>query len=257
MSDALPGRLFEPRNGLVRIERRAWQCLESCRSKLGLRSIPLPVPVEDWIERALDIRFGIGDLSYLGEEVLGAAFVKDREIVISEKVLGHEGRYRFTCAHELGHMVLHRRVQQAFHDTEEPGTDTRDIRERQADRFAASFLMPILPLESLLVQICRDEHLDAPYCLSELVLPTIESEWLWRKKFLPVLLDTFSVSISAALIRFSDLSLTIADNRPFLPDRHRKRLLQSARNDEALSGIKLVNGRPVRAGRTETGSLFS
>lgn len=48
-------------------------------------------------------------------------------------------RHRFTCAHELGHLVLHRDVV--------PG----DLRqEREADMFAAEFLTPISEIEPLL-----------------------------------------------------------------------------------------------------------
>jgi len=48
-------------------------------------------------------------------------------------------RHRFTCAHELGHLVLHRDVV--------PG-DPRQ--EREADTFAAEFLTPLSEIEPLL-----------------------------------------------------------------------------------------------------------
>ena len=37
--------------------------------------------------------------------------------MIDERILDHEGRCRFTCAHELGHMVLHKKVQSVFHES--------------------------------------------------------------------------------------------------------------------------------------------
>lgn len=48
-------------------------------------------------------------------------------------------RHRFTCAHELGHLVLHRDV--AVGDPQQ---------EREADAFAAEFLMPRIEIEPLL-----------------------------------------------------------------------------------------------------------
>ena len=50
----MPSRtLLEPAYGVRRVERRAGQCLEHCRRRLGLKNIPLPVPVDEWIESAL------------------------------------------------------------------------------------------------------------------------------------------------------------------------------------------------------------
>lgn len=48
-------------------------------------------------------------------------------------------RYRFTCAHEIGHLILHRDV--AVGDP---------LQEREADAFAAEFLMPRTEIEPLL-----------------------------------------------------------------------------------------------------------
>lgn len=50
-------------------------------------------------------------------------------------------RHRFTCAHELGHLLLHQ------------GCPSGDITlERQADQFAAEFLTPAAEMQSLLPQ---------------------------------------------------------------------------------------------------------
>lgn len=63
----------------------------------------------------------------------------DRPIVVLGADKGHRDRSRFDAAHELGHLVLHRRVQ--------PG-DT--VWEREAHRFAAAFLMPANDIAPLL-----------------------------------------------------------------------------------------------------------
>lgn len=55
-----------------------------------------------------------------------------------------EGRIRFTQAHELGHYILHRMMQDEFRCTEKDMRDwSSDNIEAQADRFASYLLMPL------------------------------------------------------------------------------------------------------------------
>jgi Zn-dependent peptidase ImmA (M78 family)/transcriptional regulator with XRE-family HTH domain len=83
-------------------------------------------------------------------------------------------RHRFTAAHELGHLLLHRNAQ--------PG----DVRhEREADQFAAEFLMPAARIESNL-----------PRRLDFTRLISLQSHWgvsvealLYRSRELGVLSD--------------------------------------------------------------------
>lgn len=51
-------------------------------------------------------------------------------------------RKRFTFAHELGHFMCHRELQDSFEDSEESLNDFRDDIEREANVFAAWLLMP-------------------------------------------------------------------------------------------------------------------
>lgn len=55
----------------------------------------------------------------------------DRPVVVLGADKGHRDRSRFDAAHELGHLVMHRRT--------EPGSTAI---EREAHQFAAAFLMP-------------------------------------------------------------------------------------------------------------------
>ncbi len=238
------GKVFELKSGLLRSERAAWKCIERCCKKLDLDGPPLPIPIDEWIETALDIRFGVADLTHLGDNVLGAAFVRDREILISDRVLEHMGRYRFTCAHELGHVLLHQKHAAVFHETHElPHLEATHL-ERQADRFAAAILMPLQLIEQALFSICREEELDAEYCLSEMMMPTVPSEWLWRAIFLPRLTQQFGVSKTAAVIRCGDMRLITYPSRSFLPLRFRDRLLERP-TDIDLQFMRILGGRPV------------
>jgi len=247
MSVKLPTRVFDPSYGRRVIERRAWSCLQRCRKSLGLDQIPLPIPVEQWIESPLGFHFGFADLSYLGEGVLGATFIREREILIDEGVTDHEGRCRFTCAHELGHMLLHDKVRTEFHETNDLGPGSNDVVEREADRFAAAFLMPLPLVEAEIVKVFDDCRMDRVQCTWELMQTTRESEWMWRKLLLPVLTRRFGVSLSTAINRCNDIEPRIPSPRPLLPAEFMEVLLhRSARGDE-LDAIRLSNGVPQYA----------
>lgn len=244
MAANLPTRVFDPSHGRRVVERRAWSCLQRCRKLLGLDELPLPIPVEQWIESPLGFRFGFTDLSYLGDGVLGATFVREREILIDEKVVDHEGRCRFTCAHELGHMMLHGKVRTEFHETSELGPGSNDSVEREADRFAAAFLMPLPLVEAEIVRVFDDCRMDRVRCTWELMQTTRESEWMWRKLLLPTLTRRFGVSLSTAINRCNDIEPRIPARRPLLSAEFAEALLhRSARSDE-LEAIRLVNGVP-------------
>lgn len=196
------------------IEASASACIRRCMQKQRLSEIPLPVPVENWIEGPLGIGFGVGDLSNLGPGVLGAAYIAEGEIMISQTLLNHEARYRFTCGHELGHFVLHGSVQPAFHDTAaEPGSMVQI--ERQADRFAAAFLMPATCLMQQLFQICTRHKMDGGYLLAALMEQSDQCLTLWREILLPGITQVFGVSRAAAIYRFRDLVLPTG--LPFIP----------------------------------------
>jgi len=112
-----------------------------------------PIPVEEIIERHLGLKLSFEDLeTILGSTgVLGATYVGARLICINERLLeqGPEGRLIFTCAHEVGHWVLHRPyAQKAMRQPS--GGDVivcrtgmgRERIEWQADYFAGCLLMP-------------------------------------------------------------------------------------------------------------------
>jgi hypothetical protein len=238
--------MLEPRRGRRQIDQRAWSVLERCRIKLGLRELPLPIPVDEWIERPLGIRFGFADLARLGPDVLGAAYVKEREIAIDERVLTHQGRFRFTCAHELGHLTLHRKVRSVFQETDVVGTCfSADRYERDADRYAAAFLMPVPLLEHALLHVFDAHGLNRAEALITLMKPTLESEWLWRKRVLPHVTRRFDVSLSAAAIRFSDVQPRIQDSLPLMPAAFSDRLLRPAMDKDKFDSVWVEGGIPV------------
>src|SRR5512139_1720007 len=71
-----------------------------------------PIPVEAIAEKYLKITLEYDDLNRVfgGSDVLGATWVEEKRMVINSSLLdGPEGRINFTCAHEIGHWVLHRK----------------------------------------------------------------------------------------------------------------------------------------------------
>lgn len=233
---------LQPSAALRRVVAHADACLEFCRRESGHTQIPLPVPVEEWIESPLRIRFGVQDLSDRGARILGLSQPRARTILVSDRIT-HEGRFRFTCAHELGHVVMHQRYRGAFADKHVGGAPRLEYLEWQADRFASAFLMPLALLIRELFAACEEAGMDATRCVTELAMPTMESEWLWRKYVLPAIVDRFGVSRTAAIIRFGDLRLR--DRRAFLLPTVVARLMNPRRRP-VLSRFRLENGFPTR-----------
>lgn len=244
------GPFLQPSAAVRRTEQRAMELLGQCKHELGISTTPLPIPVDLWIERPLGYEFGVSDLSHLGPNVLGASYIKEREILIDEKVLEHVGRYRFTCAHELAHMTLHAKVRKVFQETGSGPGSSDDRYEKQADRFAAAFLMPVPLLVRELFRIADELKLDRAACITELMMNTTEAEWLWKKRFLPAITERFGVSLSAAVFRFSDIRLR--DGKPFLPERLKPSLFSKTRPGSPIRQMRLVGGFPVQPGNATT-----
>jgi len=71
-----------------------------------------PIPVEAIAEKYLEFTLEYDDLEAILEMpgVLGATWIKGKKMVINNALLdGVEGRITFTCAHEIGHWILHRK----------------------------------------------------------------------------------------------------------------------------------------------------
>ena len=106
-----------------------------------------PVPVEKiakWY--GAQVKF-----SPLDEELSGMLYIKDSMPIIGVNSQHHPNRQRFTIAHELGHLILHKRqlLNQVHIDKKFPAlmrdVDASagiDLIEIQANHFAAELLMP-------------------------------------------------------------------------------------------------------------------
>ncbi len=118
-----------------------------------------PIPVQA-IASALGL---FVDHVALSDEVSGVLVVNEEGGVIGVNKDHALVRKRFTIAHEIGHYVLHRGDEQLFIDKgykvlfrDETSGQGTDIRERDANAFAAALLMP----RRLLGDLARTYHLD-------------------------------------------------------------------------------------------------
>jgi Zn-dependent peptidase ImmA (M78 family) len=122
-------------------------------ARLTIKSLPTPV---EKIAKALgaEVRFAPFD-----EELSGMIYVKEGVPIIGVNSLHHPNRQRFTIAHELGHLELHREMitSNVHVDKEFPAlmrdtkssTGTEQI-EIEANQFAAELLMPRLMIDQVL-----------------------------------------------------------------------------------------------------------
>jgi Zn-dependent peptidase ImmA (M78 family) len=138
---------------------------ESLLARLGIHSAPVPV---DKIAKSLGalLRY-----SPLDEELSGMICIKDGVPIIGVNSLHHPNRQRFTIAHEIGHLELHREIlTNSVHvDKEFPvmmrgvtasqGTDRNEI---DANMFAAHLLIPKVLLDQLMAGKTFDIDDDKP-----------------------------------------------------------------------------------------------
>jgi Zn-dependent peptidase ImmA (M78 family) len=90
-------------------------------------------------------------LEHLDRAVSGMLYRDDKDVVIGVNAAHTERRQRFTIAHELGHLVLHKgrplvvdHVRVNFRDAN--SSAATDLEEIQANAFAAAVLMPRDPI---------------------------------------------------------------------------------------------------------------
>ena len=128
---------------------------EAIRLLKDLQIIKPPIPVEK-VARHIqaEVRF-----SPLDDEISGMVFVKKGVPVIGVNSMHHPNRQRFTIAHEIGHLILHRDiVESSVHVDKEYRVLMRDPNasrgihkiEIAANQFAAELLMPRSLLEPML-----------------------------------------------------------------------------------------------------------
>lgn len=220
---------WEPDKHLRRAESAAEGTVSYCLTQLELSEAPLPIPVELWVERPLGLRLSVLELVGDSVGIEGGAFIDRSEIVINQLLCDDEPWFRFVCAHELGHMVLHGNARRVFHSASHASGIYSDIYDKQADRFAEAILMPG---EELLVELgilAVARHLRIEDLIRDLILGTDYARQQ-LEDFVPALAERFLVRVSSVASRLS--SLQFADGPRLLPGSLRRSLTAKfGRND--------------------------
>ena len=137
-----------------RARREALRLFESS----AVRSAPVPL---DKIARAAGV---IVQYAPFDGELSGMSFIKNGQPMIGVNALHAPTRKRFTLAHELGHVILHRdvlktngvHVDKGILRRDSLASEGTDDREIEANNFAAELLMP----EPLLMVALEGRNLD-------------------------------------------------------------------------------------------------
>lgn len=226
MTPELPDPFMEPRDDLREAEVAAAECLARCVAAQGLREPPTPVPSELWVESPLGYDFGFEQIesSSPGLMTCGYAMLGTNIIRVHEDFADDEAKVRWTTAHEIGHHILHTRPthQQAPVCSSDPGWRYRDIWERQADRFAAAFLMPPDLLVREFFAVCRLAEWDPENAIIDLLSDTPRATHMWTHTVIPHLARVFGVHDAGVIYRLCDLRLF--DDGPLLLPKHAHRM---------------------------------
>lgn len=117
--------------------------IESLHQKLGIKQIPVQI-------EQITTKLGIRIKRAPSEDFSGILLRKDGKALIGVNDTESHVRQRFTIAHELGHFFLHP-AKDAFVDyRDNQHGGIRSSKEREANMFAASFL---IPRESLISEV--------------------------------------------------------------------------------------------------------
>jgi hypothetical protein len=206
------------------ISRVAESVIAGYENKIG-RNLTPPISVEEIIENYLHIRLGTMNFeTHLGMKgVLGATYVGARVICIDESFsqTGLEGRYTFTCAHEVGHWVFHRQYAKEVNRNRPQELSiichserAREPIEWQADYFASCLLMPEEAVKATFARMCGSKPI-----LLENVRGTILSSAFFIEPCVqnwPLIAGATieagglkNASKQAMIIRLQDLGLTV------------------------------------------------
>lgn len=122
----------------------------------------------------------------------GILFREGDKTIIGVNALHAKTRRRFTIAHEIGHMVLHKQdalfVDGSFlvHKRDRKSSQATDLKEIQANQFAAALLMP-----------------------QDLLEKRVKKEYLLSLKSVIELASEFGVSTEAMTFRLTNLDYQI------------------------------------------------
>lgn len=146
------------------LKQEAWDKAKEILKSFDISKCPVPV---EKIAKKLGAKIRYSPMD--NEDLSGMIFMKDDIPIIGVNALHHPNRQRFTIAHEIGHLVLHKHIfENSVHvDTkffalkrdQKSTTGTDDI-EIQANAFASELLMPEQVVENMIDEVFGSDVFD-------------------------------------------------------------------------------------------------
>jgi Zn-dependent peptidase ImmA (M78 family) len=167
------------------------------------------------------------DLGHTTEsrKILGCFLFKSREIYVDRTLVADSPRFRFTLAHEVGHLILHRNIRPDSITRERKKiVDTRqqlrlgrgvqrselDWIEWQANQFASALLLPRPILQRTLISVQQECDITSRLGTIYVDAQAINIHNYYRT--LHMLIDRLPVSRTVLIIRLKTLGLLIDDS---------------------------------------------
>ena len=141
-----------------------WSEAQRILSELQITKITIPV---ERVAKKLGAKIRYSPMD--NEDLSGMVFIKDGIPIIGINSLHHPNRQRFTIAHEIGHLVLHRKIiENGVHvDTtffglkrDQKSIEVNDTLEIEANNFASELLIPADLIEGVIDSLVGDQVID-------------------------------------------------------------------------------------------------
>gem|GEM_PF-6657516 len=161
-----------PRYSYLQIEQKAKEVIEYFQPRVLVTAPPIPVQsFVDLLCKKGHLKFCVTDLGYVNRssKIMGLFTTEPYNTIYIDNSVVDTVRYNFTLAHELGHFVLHRKLNvrgniadtsaELFNTPEEDLTE-RQWAEWQANSFASALLLPQGFLLDVLFEKAEDFGID-------------------------------------------------------------------------------------------------
>lgn len=146
--------------------------------------LAIPIPIEEIVEIKMEIKLNVKLSLKERLDIDGFIHTNFKEITLDNDTFNNfEQRTRFTIAHELGHIILHKKIYEQFNiESEEDyvkfqqrvSGDDHYWLEKQANMFAGCILVPTEPLKKAIEEEMKLHNVPHDYQV-DYSLPFLEN----------------------------------------------------------------------------------